>query len=85
MTSDTGTQPSEDESSEDSTPTSTEVPLDFFGGETPNEGDTVSVKVVSVDSENGLATIAVDDSSEDESGGGIDGMVSKAQGAGMEQ
>lgn len=36
------------------------IPLSMLGGQTPNPGDVVRLKVVSVDAENGSVTVAYD-------------------------
>ncbi len=55
-----------------------DVPLSFFGGQPPQEGDSITVKVISVDQDNGMATIESSSGDETE-GGGIDGMMARAE------
>lgn len=62
---------------------SADVPLSFFCGKTPKEGDSITVKVLSVDQENGMATIEC--SSGESEGGGIDGLMAKSDQTESEQ
>jgi len=59
-------------------PDTADVPLTFFGTNTPKEGDTMTIKVVSVDQDNGMATVECESGEGYSKGGGIDGMMASA-------